>query len=358
MKLRIILFDDIAKNREEVLIAVRSALDKKGEVVAFTAGAGGQKPQTHEGQLEKDLLMPPNAPATLLLADRDLSSYEAGYRGLSESTVRRVADLVGIPECGYARGDRDDDTDYVKRGDQSESCIRLSLKPSIDQFAKRVVAIAEGFMMISEKLKSSKDFGRQSPGKLLAAIIDKPEYAEKISLYSSGDQSRLGTIHRMRGIPDDQKMQRLACLLGYWLWDSVLRFPGVTVGLIPASSYLNIREDVFSGQDDVQNLFSSALYNGTFAAAKVRMWWRGMLDDIIADRGCMDGREFASKKLSRDIPPSQCCEENTIPAGYYCMLKEKPVSLRNSKGGLAWFPRGADLARVSVSALEELGPWL
>jgi hypothetical protein len=45
-------------------------------------------------------------------------------------------------------------------------------------------------------------------------------------------------------------------------------------------------------------------------------------------------------------------------AGYYCMLRELPVSFENSKGGLPWFPRGADLARVSRSAYEQLGPWL
>jgi hypothetical protein len=40
------------------------------------------------------------------------------------------------------------------------------------------------------------------------------------------------------------------------------------------------------------------------------------------------------------------------------MLSEKPVSLKNSRGGLPWFPRGADLARVSKSKMEELEPWL
>jgi hypothetical protein len=40
------------------------------------------------------------------------------------------------------------------------------------------------------------------------------------------------------------------------------------------------------------------------------------------------------------------------------MLSKKPVSLENSKGGLTWFPRGADLARISNKKFEEDVPWL
>jgi hypothetical protein len=193
---------------------------------------------------------------------------------------------------------------------------------------------------------------------LLANILDKPEYADKISLYASGDQQRWASVDQVRRSTGQEQVQRQACLMGYWLWDSVLRFPGVTVGIIPASSYLNIQQEVFEKNLDIQNLFSKARYQGPFAAAKIHMWWRGMLDDIVAESGCGDGREFVSKQLKLDIPPSRCCEDRSIPAGYSCMLKEKPVSLKHSKGGLPWFPRGADLARVSTKALEELGPWL
>ena len=83
-----------------------------------------------------------------------------------------------------------------------------------------------------------------------------------------------------------------------------------------------------------------------------------MLDDILEEHDCEDGRSLASKLLGHEIPPSQCCDDPKVSAGYYCMLSERPVSLENSKGGLSWFPRGADLARVSKSKLEELGPWL
>ncbi len=360
MRIKILLFDDITQNREQVHRALALALGAKGEVQEFDPGVGGMVEGTYEARLEKDLRTRPNDPADLIVADRDLSGYTAEhYRGLSEATVRRAADIVGVPECGYARGDRDDDPDYIKRGEEREACIRLSLKPNVEQFAQRVVEISEGFLAIAERLTALKEAGKKlTTEKLLAIILGKPEYADKISLYASGDQNRLASVLRVKG-SQGEKTRRLACLLGYWLWDSVLRFPGVTVGVIPASSYLNIREDVFRDDQRVQALFSDARYKGPFAGAKVPMWWRGALDDLVSGSGFRDGRELVSKRLQRDdIPPSQCCEDPSIIAGYYCMLKEKPVSLKNSKGGLPWFPRGADLARVSTSALEELGPWL
>ena len=356
--MRILLFDDIRGNREEVTAALKAALGARGEIQEFVPGK--EAAGTHEDRLAKDLLQSPNTPVDLIIADRDLSGYTNEYRGLSESTVRRVADALGIPECGYARGERRDDPDYISRGEHREACIRLDLKP-LDRFAARAVAIADGFSMITKYLQESKAAGQKTTAaKLLAQILGKPQYADKIALYASGDQSRLMAVHRLRTVKEDepQKIRRMTCLLGYWLWDSVLRFPGVTVGVIPASSYLNIQLEAFCDDPQIQELFQTAVYQGPFSGAKIKMWWRGMLDDIVSQADCKDGREFATKKLKRDIPPSQCCDESAIPAGYYCMLKQKPVSLKNSKGNLPWLPRGADLARVSNSSYEELVPWL
>jgi hypothetical protein len=358
MKRTILLFEDNDKQRDEVNRTLMSVMQGEGEVKNFIPGVGGVKGGTHEVRLAQDIQTSPNVPTDLIVADRDLSGYAEHYRGLSEDTVRHVADMLGLPHCGYARGDRDDDPDFVKRGDEREACIRLSLKPSVERFAARVTAIADGFLTIADRLDRYKAMEKVSPGKLLASILGKPEYADKISLYASGDQNRLASAHRVRSSSPEEQKRRTACLLGYWLWDSVLRFPGVTVGEIPASSYLNIRQDVFLENAAVSDIFAPAIYDGPFAGAKVRMWWRGMLDDIVADSAFLDGRAMASASLGWEVPRSECCEDFNKPAGYYCILSERPVSLENSEGGLSWFPRGADLTRVCRSKLEELGPWL
>ncbi len=359
MSLKIILFDDTAEHRTAVLGALGTALGAKGSVKAFTPGPA--KDGVFEERLAEDLTAAPNAPIDLIVADRDLSAYTPEYRGLSESTVRRAADMIGVPECGYARGERDDDDEYVKRGEQRESCIRLSRKPDDATFAKRVAAVGQGFMEITAKLAEIKDpVVRKSPGRLLSEVLGKPQYAEKISLYASGDQNRLGALAIVRKVKDaGERNRRLACVLGYWLWDSVLRFPGVVVNDVATSSYLNIKLEDFRQNKGIQDLFASALYTGPFADARLtRLWWRGMLDDLMADAGVADGREYAEKKLQAPVAASQCCEDPKKPAGYYCFLSEKPVSLENSKPGLPWFPRGADLARVSKRRYEEDEPWL
>lgn len=202
-----------------------------------------------------------------------------------------------------------------------------------------------------------RDAGKKSPGRILAHILNKREYSDKIMLYASGDQHRMESVLRAARGRKEEMHRRLANLFGYWLWDSVLRYPGVVVNAIAASSYLNIHRDAFDAPD-VQRLFDAARYCGPFSGAREALWWRGMLDDIIAATRFRDGREYATSQLGREIGRSQCCEDPEIPAGYYCMLRREPVSLKHSKAGLTWFPRGADLARISDSKYEEVVPWL
>ena len=354
MPLKLLLFDDLEKNRQAIVHGLKQALGTKGRVQEFMPAVGGKDTGIYEQRLMSDLRHEPNENSDLLVVDSDLSAYDT-YNGLSEDVVRRVADIMAIPECGYARGERpEENTAWFQRGEQREACIRLSVDK---EFASKVVNVAEGFSEIKERLLAAKkEAKRVSPASVLANILGKPEYSEKISLYASGDQNRLDSLRNL-GKDEREQARRLSCLLGYWLWDSVLRFPGVVLNEVAASSYLNIREDVFGKDEAVRSLFKEAVYGGPFAVAKGALWWRGMLDDLIADSHCSDGREFASRKLQREIARSECYVDPSRPAGFYCVLARKPVSLANSKG-LSWFPRGADVARVSDRKLAEFGPWL
>lgn len=359
MNHRIIVVDDVDENRKDVIHALTEAFGEKGEILAFMPGVGKLTSRPYEERLVADLNAQAQQPISLIVADRDLSALKPGYNGLSEPTVRRVADILGIPECGYARGDGDPDKLFLEEGEQAEASIRLRLLPQAG-FAKTVLSIADGFAAIQARLAaamgSTRDF---SPAKVLAQILGKPEYADKISLYAAGDRNRLAALARLkRGEQATEGHRRLACFFGYWLWDSVLRFPGVVLNEVAASSYLNIRQDVFRDDPRVQEPFATAHYAGPFAEARGKLWWRGVLDDLVADSGYAGGREMSSKYVDRELPASECCEDPKKPAGYYCMLSNRPVSLENSVGGLSWFPRGADVARISRSKSEELGPWL
>jgi hypothetical protein len=192
--------------------------------------------------------------------------------------------------------------------------------------------------------------------KIMAALLGKPEYSEKIALYGVGDQNRLSEI-LAQAKQAQHRVQRMAHFLGYWLWDSLLRYPGLLVNEIAAGSYLNIAETDFR-EIKVQAIFQEALYRGPFEDSKRPQWWRGVLDDIVARENCADGLELVRSRTGSTINRSECCVDSSTSAGYYCIISRKPVSLENSKGGLSWFPRGADLTRISKPKFDEYGPWL
>ena len=121
-------------------------------------------------------------------------------------------------------------------------------------------------------------------------MLGKLGALDKIALYAVGDQNRLTDIPRKAQHSEDWK-KRLSCFLGYWLWDSLLRYPGVFVNEVAAASHLNISANDFS-QPKIQDIFQKALYQGPFADPKKLQWWRGILDDIVSSEDCADGLDL------------------------------------------------------------------
>jgi hypothetical protein len=350
----IVLFEDSKRYEHALVEAIARELGERGQATLFVPGDRDGTECIHEKLLEREIAARyPNA--TLLVADRDLSAMRL-YPGLSEQIVKAVANKLGIAECAYARGERA--VHGIIGPDFKEGEIAVSLaEDNLEQFAKQVVAVGAGFLQVSQALQRVLKRGKQrSPGRVLAAILEKPEYAEKISLFASGDQGRLEGVLKVRG-SEEERERRLTLLFGYWLWDSVLRYPGVITNEVASASYLNVSVDEFR-TDDVRQLFAAARYVGPFSDAIGPLWWRGMLDDIVAGSRARDGREFVERSLGRAVARSACVEDPQISAGYYCMLTGQSVSLENSKPGLAWFPRGADLARISKTRYDEVVPWL
>jgi hypothetical protein len=356
--MKIVLFEDSERTRSEILTALKSHAKPEGTVVSFDPTqlqeSPADKERMYEDRLGAVLRKDPYANATLIVADRDLSK-SPNFMGLSVNAVASAARNLSLPICSYARQPKIDD--YEWRGRWEEGHIVLQLAEGEEELARRAALAARGFEQIATMLPGVLGTkANNSAVKALAALLGKPEYAEKIALYGVGDQNRLAEV-LAQGKQQDQRVQRLTHFLGYWLWDSLLRYPGLLVNEIAAGSYLNIAEEDFR-DDKIQGLFQEALYKGPFQDPQGPQWWRGALDDIVAREDCADGLEFASKKLNKKIDRSHCSVDPKKPARYYCIISKKPVSLENSKGGLSWFPRGADLTRISTPKFEEYGPWL
>jgi hypothetical protein len=357
--IKVVLFEDTAQTQSEMLAALANHVKPNGTVVLFDGAnfneSNDEKDRTYEDRLEAILANDPFAGVTLVVADRDLSkSVTAGFRGLSVTAVAAAAKKLSIPVCSYAR--EPDPEHYDWRGRWEEGHIVLPFSDGEDELARRASVAARGFYQITERLPSVIGGKANSAAKIMAALLDKPEFSEKIALYGVGDQNRLSEI-LSQGKRTEQIVRRMSHFLGYWLWDSLLRYPGLLVNEIAAGSYLNISESDFR-RDSVQSIFQTALYHGPFEDTKRPLWWRGMLDDIVAEASAADGLELVQKRVDPKITRSECCVDSAKSAGYYCIISRKPVSSENSKGGLSWFPRGADLTRISSTKFDEYGPWL
>jgi len=355
--LKVVLFEDSADVQSELLNALRQHLKPDGVVIPFEGSSekesDEEKNRMYEDRLEKILAKSQYSGATLFIADRDLSkSANLDFGGLSVGAVATASKRLAIPICSYAR--QAEPADYEWRSRWEEGHITLQFSEGTDELARQAALAARGFALIAEKLPQVLKSKASSLAKILASLLDKPEYAEKIALYAVGDQNRLSEFSPKA---KQKEMQQMTRFLGYWLWDSLLRYPGVFVNEVAAESYLNIEIGAFH-ESDVQKIFADAFYHGPFEDPKRPQWWRGVLDDIVSSNDCSDGLQLVQKKVSGKIGRSKCCEDSSKQAGYYCIISRQPVSLENSKGGLSWFPRGADLTRISKSKFEEYGPWL
>lgn len=356
--IKIVLFEDTAETQSNVLTALKKHLKRAGTVLPFEGFRESTgKNRMFEDRIESILNTRPFQRTTLIVADRDLSkSVAADFRGLSVSAVAAAADRLAIPICAYARHTEPDNYDWRARWE--EGFIVLSLREGPDELARRAVMAARGFAEILSKLPQvRRKKTNMSPARMLAALLGKPEYADKIALYAVGDPNRVAEVRPRSMARGDEQIRRHARFLGYWLWDCLLRYPGLVVNEVAASSYLNLSESDFA-DSKVRSLFDAALYLGPFSDPQNPRWWRGMLDDIVSGENVGSGLEFARKKVKRTAKGSQCYVDPRRAAGYYCVIERKPVSLENSKGGLSWLPRGADLARVGTPRLDEYAPWL
>src|SRR5215813_12928629 len=226
-KIKVVLFEDTAKTRSEILQALEKYLGSDGSVIPFEGSrfseSAADRDRTYETRLESILTKAPYDSATIIVADRDLSkSQDSQFGGLSVNAVDAVSKNLAIPICSYAREPEPDDYDW--RGKWREGHIVLRFSDGVDELARRAVVAARGFAEIAARLPDVMDIG--SPAKILSKLLGKPEYSNKMALYSVGDHNRLPEIlTKAKG--EDHQVRRMAHFLGYWLWDSLLRYPGL-----------------------------------------------------------------------------------------------------------------------------------
>lgn len=358
----VIIFEDNKEEMKKLEGPFSKEFGKiKVPVIFFESLLKGDEDQslTSEDKLKKELGNAKYKDVCLIICDSDLATIDK-YRGLSEVVVSRVAEMLVIPICLYAQGIYKDNLEKIRQW--STQKIILDAAKGYDNLAFECRNIFEGFQEIETqylKIIETKEGGNYKLPQVLAHILGKPELDDRIAMYSTGDKEVLAEImpHR-KGSDIEEKPKRIPRLLGYWLWNSILRFPGILLNEVATASYLNIDDKEFIENKEIQDMFKEALYNGPFSG-HLTMWWRNGLDEILFNTKKKEGLELVrTKEGLAGVKECQCSVDNSKRAGYYCMITEKPVSLENSQGNISWFPAGADLARISKKKFDELAPWL
>lgn len=355
---RVIVFEDSEAQRNELVNHLRQRL-KQVPVEVIDGSGAPEKKGTYDAQLE-DLLNKMAPQGALVVCDKDLSRM-GEFIGLSGTIVAAVADRLGFPLCLYARGEGE-----LKGEDLLKSLAPWEKKRIIlewhteESLAETCANIYHAFSYIEKAYENLGEKDRTTPASALSRILGQPGIEDRIALYGSGEQGFLEEIMPfLRDVASDttrELTRRMPRILGNWLYTSILRFPGILVFEVPAASYLNIDTDDFE-KPDVQTLFAQAKYQGPFSdLGNRKWWWRHELDDLLESSGCEDGLEFVK---SKEVEVRPCNDPQTGDrAGYYCMVTGEPVSDKNSKSGISWFPAGSDLARIRLDKFNELAPWV
>lgn len=350
----IILFDDNTIERNDIVTRLKTRLGRGVSIVPYEAGTAPAAGDSYERQIGTWLDKTAKTKDIGLLAcDKELGGYDK-MRGLSASAILAVARDKGIPCCQYSRQPKEGGRDFagfdrLRRWSSDEITLEGA---SLDGWADQIAALFNGFERIRKaypKVATTK-----TPAGALARILEHPETESRIALYGSGDQSFLVetlAVYNGNKRPDRLKVQsRMTRVLGNWLYLSILRFPGILVNEVAAASYLNIDRGSFA-KSEVQTLFAAARYAGPFSELGA-WWWRNSLDEILEKAGSQDGLSLAKTRAKTAKP---CLDPTTDDrAGLYCMITREPVSAENSRGGISWFPSGADLARIRKDKFDQI----
>jgi hypothetical protein len=360
-KRTVLLFEDDPDERPVIAAALQMAMPKDVAVVPFTGGAGAGK-GTYETRIKehfKEL-----GGADFIVCDQDLSLIPE-YTGLSAQVVMGLAYAEGIPIAIYGRGKADFMTQRLKA--RKSFLDRRFVLHLDDQrwdaavFAQKARIIFDGCQQVlaflRENLNQTGKVNGQSPACWMSQLLRRPQIVNRLDLYGLGDQQYLSWL--VASSAEDSRTQFtrvLAAELSYWLWDSILRFPGIVVNEVAAASLLNLSPATWK-KPEVRKLFTTAKYAGPFGVDK-EFWWRDDLQAIVRKAGVTDGLAFVKGKGIKGATRSNCCVDPKLSAGCYCMLAQKPVSRQQSIGDIPYFPSGADLARISRPEFEKVAPWV
>lgn len=356
---KIILIDDKSQMREQLRTVLAPLLAGQYEIEAWSEEdvlaryKANIDLNNEESNADEDVwfrFFSSEKDLAIVVADHDLSGY--GAVRISESAIADACRQAAMPICTYHRAPSTKSMGQSLRGiyGQTKSfTITLDMSPGNEEFAaKSIVSLAKGFESIRTKFPSvSDDIKKQGPAAILAAILERPGLTSAFAQYASGPSLASDAIYHIAqskgehaAVAEDLD-SRLPFILGCWLSNYILPFPGLILNTKATASYLNIETSQFLANS---SFFEAAQYTGPFSDIE-KYWWRTDLDQILIDSDSGDGQEHLAQK-NVEVAPSVCYATKKSPAGYFCIVQKEPISLNASVGNLGWIPQGAYLSRI------------
>lgn len=368
----IVIIDDIPDNQnelsEEISKIVKSA-DLDYEVEAWNQLRLDEmyeefsSEDDSESNAGEDLLyriLENQADIAALVVDRDLSKLNAQ---ISESAVVNACLENSIPVCTYHRkpSRQTAATELRSMIDKSSSYSIPVDIADISSAANKIVDVAEGFNEIKKSIDHLSLTGEEgtntSPSKILASILNEEYLSIFLDQYAKSTSLATFIVDAFENatgeqFEDNSFRDRIRFVLGCWLHNHILEFPGVILNKVATHSYINVSREHF---DEHMEHFSECKYNGPFGQS-TEYWYRHKIDEFLDEYE--DGRDFLKSKMeiSEPIDPCPCSVDESLPAGYYCIISRKPISLEKSEGRLSWIPSGADLCRVEKKLYRRIAP--
>ncbi|ELZ81779.1 hypothetical protein C453_17224 [Haloferax elongans ATCC BAA-1513] len=296
----------------------------------------------------------------LVILDEDLT--EDTDHGVRQQDVREVCDEKNIPLCIYHRERTSEDETKRRIEEYEEDVVKLDPSRDYERLAADAANIARAFREIRTKYLSLKGAEQQHP---IAEILCADE-----AVRSQMDQYKWGNprtiVGQIDGMSEAEKDRQFTTLLGYWIYNELLEFPGGLLNPVATAAYLNVDYEAFEDDKQYQEPFSDALYEGPFSEMG-QWWWKPQIDQIRAnhmtaeDSGIPDGPELFKRLDCDPINTSKCHDEEMggdHEARYYGVMIQKPVCKEHSKDGGGWLPMGATRSRISVAKHAEYNPWM
>lgn len=294
------------------------------------------------------------AEISLVVVDHDLSKL--GLRS-SKTSIVAACRQSQKPVCTYHRApSQNTTTSQIRRiiNQQHSYSIEVNIS-SVQGAVKELINIADGFQVIKDGVYIL-DSGelRQGPATIIARILGQIEqesyflrYMESASLFSDILDFALDEPNAN----NTDILDKLYIILGYWLYNYVLQFPGIILNQVAAASYLNLSQESF---EQFIPRIENCRYRGPFSSNQ-KYWWRYNIDDFLIENDVNSGYEMLTE-LGESANQSVCHVSHESPAGFYSIANGEPISELRSKGNISWIPAGADLCRIDESTYDRIAP--